>query len=101
MVRIGYGSNKKTRGLLPNGFKKFVVHNVKVHGDSVEIINHSAFVRRPLSPPALKPDSTLNRCWRKGVVACALLCVVFVGGQVLLDLTARASERTRNMRTTY
>ena len=32
MVRIGYGSNKKTRGLLPNGFKKFVVHNVKVSG---------------------------------------------------------------------
>ena len=30
MVRIGYGSNKKTRGLLPNGFKKFLVHNVKV-----------------------------------------------------------------------
>ncbi len=30
LVRIGYGSNKKTRGLLPNGFKKFVVHNVKV-----------------------------------------------------------------------
>jgi len=26
---FGYGSNKKTRHLLPNGFYKFVVHNVK------------------------------------------------------------------------
>ena len=26
---IGYGSDKKTRNILPNGFLKFVVHNVK------------------------------------------------------------------------
>ena len=25
---MGYGSNKKTRHLLPNGFLKFVVHNI-------------------------------------------------------------------------
>lgn len=25
---IGYGSNKKTRHCLPDGFKKFLVHNV-------------------------------------------------------------------------
>ena len=30
MPSIGYGSNKKTRHLMPDGFKKFVVHNVKV-----------------------------------------------------------------------
>lgn len=29
MPNIGYGSDKKTRHFLPNGFKKFVVHNVK------------------------------------------------------------------------
>jgi large subunit ribosomal protein L32e len=29
MPNIGYGSNKKTRHLMPNGFKKFVVSNVK------------------------------------------------------------------------
>jgi len=29
MPNIGYGSNKKTRHYLPNGFKKFVVYNVK------------------------------------------------------------------------
>ena len=28
-VKIGYGSNKKTRNLLPNGFYKFRVSNVK------------------------------------------------------------------------
>ena len=27
MPNIGYGSNKKTRDLLPNGFYKFVVNN--------------------------------------------------------------------------
>ncbi|CAH3161462.1 unnamed protein product [Porites lobata] len=29
MPSIGYGSNKKTRHLMPDGFKKFIVHNVK------------------------------------------------------------------------
>ncbi|CAG8729482.1 24866_t:CDS:2 [Dentiscutata erythropus] len=29
MPKIGYGSNKKTRYLMPNGFKKFLVSNVK------------------------------------------------------------------------
>ncbi|CAM6129656.1 unnamed protein product [Calypogeia fissa] len=28
MPNIGYGSNKKTRHVLPNGFIKFLVHNV-------------------------------------------------------------------------
>merc|ERR1719379_1149452 len=28
MVSIGFGSNKKTRHMLPDGFKKFVVNNV-------------------------------------------------------------------------
>ncbi|ORX98700.1 60S ribosomal protein L32, partial [Basidiobolus meristosporus CBS 931.73] len=29
MPKIGYGSNSKTRHLMPNGFKKFVVSSVK------------------------------------------------------------------------
>lgn len=29
MPNIGYGSNKKTRHMLPNGYYKFVVNNVK------------------------------------------------------------------------
>merc|ERR1712113_159477 len=29
MVNIGYGNNKKTRHVLPNGFKKFPVSNLK------------------------------------------------------------------------
>ncbi|XP_059490126.1 large ribosomal subunit protein eL32 [Neocloeon triangulifer] len=29
MPNIGYGSNKKTRHMLPSGFRKLLVHNVK------------------------------------------------------------------------
>uniref|UniRef100_A0A8C3XQE3 60S ribosomal protein L32 n=1 Tax=Chelydra serpentina TaxID=8475 RepID=A0A8C3XQE3_CHESE len=29
MPNIGYGSNRKTKYMLPTGFKKFLVHNVK------------------------------------------------------------------------
>ncbi|CAM9405000.1 unnamed protein product [Phaeothamnion confervicola] len=29
MPNIGYGSDKRTRNVLPNGFYKFLVHNVK------------------------------------------------------------------------
>ena len=30
MPKIGYGTARKTRHICPDGFKKFVVHNVKV-----------------------------------------------------------------------
>lgn len=29
MPNIGYGSAQRTRHMLPSGFKKFIVHNVK------------------------------------------------------------------------
>lgn len=29
MVKIGYGTNAKTRNMLPNGFYKFVINNVQ------------------------------------------------------------------------
>ncbi|KAK1338583.1 hypothetical protein QTO34_019237 [Cnephaeus nilssonii] len=29
MPNIGYGSNKKTKRMLPSGFRKFLVHNIK------------------------------------------------------------------------
>ncbi|KAH0501043.1 60S ribosomal protein L32 [Microtus ochrogaster] len=29
MPNIGYGSNKKTKHMLPSGFRKFLIHNVK------------------------------------------------------------------------
>ncbi|RXM95985.1 60S ribosomal protein L32 [Acipenser ruthenus] len=29
MPNIGYGSNKKTKHMLPTGFRKFLVHNIK------------------------------------------------------------------------
>lgn len=31
MPKIGYGSATKTRHVCPDGFKKFVIHNVKVN----------------------------------------------------------------------
>ncbi|XP_070279518.1 large ribosomal subunit protein eL32-like [Myotis yumanensis] len=30
MPNIGYGNNKKTKHMLPSGFRKFLVHNIKV-----------------------------------------------------------------------
>ena len=38
MPSIGYGSNKKTRHMLSNGFYKFVVNNVKVREISVSSV---------------------------------------------------------------
>nr|ABW90405.1 putative ribosomal protein L32 [Barentsia elongata] len=29
MPNVGYGSNKNTKHMLPSGFKKFLIHNVK------------------------------------------------------------------------
>ncbi|XP_044770838.1 60S ribosomal protein L32-like [Neomonachus schauinslandi] len=29
MPNVGYGSNKKTKHMLPSGFRKFLVHNIK------------------------------------------------------------------------
>ncbi|KAK1346950.1 hypothetical protein QTO34_000810, partial [Cnephaeus nilssonii] len=40
MLKIGYGSNKKTKHMLPSGFRKFLVHNVK------ELENRKAIVQR-------------------------------------------------------
>lgn len=37
MFNIGYGSNKKTRYLMLDGFKKFVIYNVKVFYDYLVI----------------------------------------------------------------
>jgi hypothetical protein len=46
MPKIGYGSATKTRHVCPDGFKKFVVHNVKV-GFFFNIIlkNESPFIK--------------------------------------------------------
>lgn len=30
MPSVGYGTNKKTRNTLPDGFRKFLINNVKV-----------------------------------------------------------------------
>lgn len=50
MPNVGYGTDKKTRHYLPNGFKKFVVHNVKeleilmMHNRLVETSNVYLYV---------------------------------------------------------
>lgn len=46
MPNIGYGTDKKTRHYLPNGFKKFVVHNVK---ELEVLMMHNRFIRVSLS----------------------------------------------------
>ena len=47
MPSIGYGSNARTRHLMPDGFKKFVVHNVKVRLHLYYIYKQSIFDPRP------------------------------------------------------
>ena len=42
MPKIGYGSATKTRHVCPDGFKKFVVHNVKV---STQFLNDVLLTR--------------------------------------------------------
>ncbi len=41
MPNIGYGSNKKTRHVLPSGFLKFLVHNVR---DLDLLLMHNRYV---------------------------------------------------------
>ena len=50
MPNIGYGSNKKTKHMLGNGFLKFVVHNV---GDLNLLLMHNRCARPRLSRAAL------------------------------------------------
>jgi ribosomal protein L32E len=56
MPNIGYGSNKKTKHMLGNGFLKFVVHNV---GDLNLLLMHNRCARPRLSRAAL-PGSQLT-----------------------------------------
>ena len=49
MPNIGYGSSKKTKHLLPNGFLKFIVHNV---ADLSMLLMHNRCVRLRRPPQA-------------------------------------------------
>lgn len=49
MPNIGYGSNKKTRHLLPNGFKKFVVRNKRVRA-VLRDVSFLLFLRKGSGP---------------------------------------------------
>ncbi|KAM8950045.1 large ribosomal subunit protein eL32-like [Lycaon pictus] len=41
MPNIGYGSNKKTKHMLPSGFRKFLIHNVKEQLEVLLMCNKS------------------------------------------------------------
>merc|ERR1711904_231112 len=58
MPNIGYGSNKKTRHLLPSGFKKFVVHNVS----ELELLmmHNGEYAAAVAHDVSLKPRPAIN-----------------------------------------
>ncbi|KAF3827052.1 hypothetical protein GH733_002538 [Mirounga leonina] len=68
MPNIGYGSNEKTKHMLPSGFRKFLVHNVK--GLEVLLIvsskNRKAIVERAaqLAIRVTNPNARLHMEWR-------------------------------------
>lgn len=37
MPNVGYGTNKKTRNMMPDGFRKFLINNVKVMSCSARV----------------------------------------------------------------
>ena len=39
MPKIGYGSAKNTKHMLPNGFRKVVIHNIKVCSTSLKLLH--------------------------------------------------------------
>ena len=78
MPNIGYGSNKKTKHLLPNGFLKYMVHNVS---DLNLLLMHNRCVRstssccwsqtRGVPPPPLCADAPLHARPRPSSKYCA------------------------------
>jgi large subunit ribosomal protein L32e len=63
MPNIGYGSNKKTKHMLGNGFLKFVVHNV---GDLNMLLMHNRCVRCRVGIRAL--ERLARRCGERSAV---------------------------------
>ncbi|KAL4181977.1 hypothetical protein AMTRI_Chr12g240180 [Amborella trichopoda] len=75
MLNIGYNSNKKTRHYLPNGFKKFVVHNANelnlllMHNKTfcTEIAHNVSTLKRH-NVSTLKRKSIVERAARLDIV---------------------------------
>merc|ERR1711908_171634 len=63
MPNIGYGSNKKTRHVLPDGFRKFLINNVAdlellmMYNRTYALRLHTVCRRRPA-----RPSSSVLRC---------------------------------------
>ena len=66
MPNVGYGSNKKTKFLLPNGFLKFVVNNVK---DLDLLMMHNRSGRGGPAP-------WLNSCEQSTKIKCLIIIIV-------------------------
>lgn len=60
-MQIGYGSNKKTRYMMPSGHKAFLVSNVK----DVELLlmHNKVFAAEYVAP--LQPIDQFARQWRE------------------------------------
>jgi len=63
MPNIGYGSNKKTRHMISNGLRKFVVSNIKVSSWLVWLIVLVAFCVGVLSIAAVKSCADNKVTW--------------------------------------
>ncbi|XP_071192928.1 large ribosomal subunit protein eL32-like isoform X2 [Salvelinus alpinus] len=63
MPNIGYGSNKKTKHMLPSGFRKFLVHNIKEL--EVLMMSNKNLMAQPVSRNlmALPPSLSLGTSW--------------------------------------
>ena len=54
MPKIGYGSNKKTKFLMPDGFYKFLVNNVQVYSQQFLTLTISGFGNATSSQPKVR-----------------------------------------------
>ena len=85
MPSIGYGSNKKTRHMLSNGFYKFVVNNVKVREINLSEQCSSSYKCYDTAQSGghlilhsgnlVNFERNLRNLWIKPFTDCLLLCI--------------------------
>uniref|UniRef100_A0A2K6FF32 60S ribosomal protein L32 n=1 Tax=Propithecus coquereli TaxID=379532 RepID=A0A2K6FF32_PROCO len=74
MLNIGYGSNKKTKHVLPSAFRKFLVHNI---AHNVSSKNHKAIVERAtqLAIRVTNPNARLHSEENEQTAYVYILCL--------------------------